>query len=112
MSTHMEHCVNVYEFVHKTERRQSTDEDRGGAGGGLAREASDLAEGAGALHEAAVPTSPPPPWRVFCVHRPEDRSFLTKTIVHWCVRECLFRGQKKNWYSRRRAARSFANGLT
>eukprot|EP00752_Nemacystus_decipiens_P012174 g10792.t1 len=80
MSSHMEHCANVFQFAQKAER-QSADEDTGGAGGGLERTGSGLpADTREALDGVAV--QPPPPWRVFCVEKPEDRSFLTKTIVH------------------------------
>lgn len=83
MSSHMEHCAHVFQFAQKAERR-STDEERGGAGRELESAESGLAAGAdGELDGVAV--QPPPPWRVFSVEKPEDRSFLTKTIVHWCV---------------------------
>ncbi len=37
------------------------------------------------------PPPPRPPDHVFSVDRAEDRSFLTQTIVHWCVRlSCSF----------------------
>lgn len=88
MSSHMEHCADLFQFAQKAER-QSADEDRGRAPGRLEHAASGLAgDAGGALDGAAVPP-PSPPWRVFCVRRPEDRCFLTKTVVHWCVRLLL-----------------------
>lgn len=86
MSSHMEHCADVFQFVQKAERRR-TDEDGEGTAtrGGMAPPASAVAEDAGGeLDRPAVP--PRPPWHVFFVHKPEDRSFLAKTVVHWCVR--------------------------
>ena len=46
--------------------------------------------GGGACNGSMVLSTPqpgsPPPNHIFSVDRAEDRSFLTQTIVHWCVR--------------------------
>lgn len=85
MSGHMEHCADVFQLAQRAERR-GVDEDRGGGGGGLERATSNLTRSAGGTFDRAAVPPPPPSRPFFCGDTPKDRAFLTKAIIHWCVR--------------------------
>ena len=109
MSSHMQHCADLFQFAQKAKRLRAG----GGRGAAAAAAAtrSRLRQGKGqgrnlpphkrpkseaaAAGEALLtpsppsPPLPPSPAHIFSVDRAEDRSFLTQTIVHWCVRVSL-----------------------
>lgn len=88
MSSHMQHCADVFQLAQKV-KRLSADGEGGVRGRTLGRGSPRGAGCAGGARDKAA-FLPPMPLNepVFSVNEAEDRSFLTKTIVHWCVCVC------------------------
>lgn len=115
MSSHMQHCAEIFQFAQKAKQLRASRVNGAGAattvatratrsgalpGKGQERERSksELAQGR-ETHGAAgggrsgvllkpIPLTlslSPPLAHIFSVDRAEDRSFLTQTILHWCV---------------------------
>lgn len=89
MSSHMQHCADVFQLAQKA-KRVKAGEKGGGGERALGRGSHRGAGGRGGARDRITFVSPLPSREtIIAINKAEDRSFLTKTIVHWCVCVCV-----------------------